>query len=239
CGAITADYIFSIIISASKRTMARCAFLAVAMGFGVVSPTLPRRTVLGIAALGVLYFAFSIAADVYQNTVSLGREIPWLDLPVNALNIIFLMAILMSLSRLLQQLQSAHQDAKLSMYRKLYRVFIGNAAFALIIWLVCLSMQMSNNPNYWRVYFLYQAQPAFTYMAFLMAVRCCARARVHSATPHFAAPPLAAARHTGLFTPPRARSHAADCTHLAAWRRGVPLCLVQPVFHHGGHRCAR
>ena len=59
------------------------------MGFGVVFPSLPRRTALGIAALGLAYTVFGIIAEVELETSFEVGPSMW-EMPVTVLDLLFL-----------------------------------------------------------------------------------------------------------------------------------------------------
>lgn len=109
CGPPTADYMAAVVVSVFKRAVSRCLLLAVALGFGVVHPSLSRRATITTVALGIAYLVASLIYDVSRETAYDSAAPTIWELPVLVLDMIFLMGIYGGLGKLRRELQAAGQ----------------------------------------------------------------------------------------------------------------------------------
>ncbi|KAJ4823277.1 hypothetical protein Tsubulata_028454, partial [Turnera subulata] len=118
-------------VGAVRKTVSRLLVLCVAMGYGVVRPTLGGLT-SKVILLGVTYFLASELLNVteYVGTISdfSGRARLLLVLPDAFLDAFLILWIFTSLSRTLEQLQVKRSAVKLDIYRK-----FSNALAAIVI----------------------------------------------------------------------------------------------------------
>ena len=132
---VTADYMSSVVANVFKRSASRVLLLAVAMGFGVVFPTLPQRTSLGLLGLGVAYTIAGILDEVERETTYDATPSAW-ALPVVLLDLVFLALINIYHERTTKGLVASKQDEKLRMYRSLVRVVFFNVAAHVVITII-------------------------------------------------------------------------------------------------------
>ena len=107
------------------RASSRALLLAVALGFGVVHPTLGRREVAYISGLTFAYFIFGIIETLAPRP-AVGEPGSMWEFPVVVLDAVFIMWIYTGLLKLRVELTAAHQDAKLKMYARLMNVIVAN-----------------------------------------------------------------------------------------------------------------
>ncbi|CDO97526.1 unnamed protein product [Coffea canephora] len=108
-------------IGAIRKTLLRLLILSVAMGFGVVRPTLGGLTTK-VLLLGITYFLASELLNIaeYVGTINdiAGRARVFLVLPDALLDAFLILWIFTSLSKTLEQLQAKRSSVKLDIYRK-------------------------------------------------------------------------------------------------------------------------
>lgn len=100
--------VWAVTISAVKKTLSRLLLLVVAMGYGVVRPTLGGVT-SKVMILGVVYFVAIEALELVENLGNIndfsGKSKLYLVLPVAFLDAWFILWIFSSLSKTLEKLQ--------------------------------------------------------------------------------------------------------------------------------------
>ncbi|XP_020090894.1 transmembrane protein 87A-like [Ananas comosus] len=115
-----------------KRTVARVIILIVAMGYGVVRPTLGGLT-SKVIMLGGTFFLASEILELVENVGAIsdlsGKARLFLVLPVALLDAFFIIWIFTSLSKTLDKLQARRLMVKLDIYRK----FTNALAVAVIV----------------------------------------------------------------------------------------------------------
>nr|GMC94334.1 transmembrane protein 87A-like [Ipomoea batatas] len=113
--------IWAVTFSAIKKTVSRLLLLVVAMGYGVVRPTLGGIT-SKVLLLGVVYFLASEALELVEHLGNIndfsGKARLFLVLPVALLDSCFIVWIFSSLSKTLEKLQVRRSLAKLELYRR-------------------------------------------------------------------------------------------------------------------------
>ncbi|XP_072976484.1 uncharacterized protein [Typha angustifolia] len=113
--------LWAVTFTAVKKTVSRLLLLVVAMGYGVVRPTLGGIT-SRVSLLGVVYFIASEALELVEHLGNIndfsGKARLFLVLPVALLDATFIIWIFSSLSKTLEKLQSRRSIAKLDLYRK-------------------------------------------------------------------------------------------------------------------------
>ncbi|GJP75317.1 hypothetical protein CLOP_g5770 [Closterium sp. NIES-67] len=113
--------VWAVSVGAVRKTVSRILILVVAMGFGVVRPTLGGLSGK-VLALGGAYLVAAEGLDVMQNVgaiddLSSGERVI-LVLPVAVLDAAFILWIFTALSKTLSQLQAKRTTHKLELYRR-------------------------------------------------------------------------------------------------------------------------
>eukprot|EP00475_Leptophrys_vorax_P027983 TRINITY_DN4013_c0_g2_i1.p2 TRINITY_DN4013_c0_g2~~TRINITY_DN4013_c0_g2_i1.p2 ORF type:complete len:337 (+),score=12.61 TRINITY_DN4013_c0_g2_i1:138-1013(+) len=113
--------VWAVSVGAVRKTVSRILILVVAMGFGVVRPTLGGLSGK-VMALGGAYLLAAECLDVMQNVgavddLSSGEKVA-LVLPVAVLDAVFILWIFTALSKTLSQLQAKRTTHKLDLYRR-------------------------------------------------------------------------------------------------------------------------
>lgn len=128
-----------------KRTVSRLIILLVAMGYGVVRPTLGGLT-SKVLMLGGTFLLASEVLELVENVGAIsdlsGKARLFFVLPVAVLDAFFILWIFTSLSSTLNKLQARRMFAKLDIYRK----FTNALAVAVIVsvgW-ICYEVILSN-----------------------------------------------------------------------------------------------
>ena len=121
----------------------RLLILVVAMGFGVVKPSLGSTT-YRVLALGGFYFFFSATQRVYElsshtSTITFVQYV--LLLPVAFLDLVFFFWTFLSCNQIINQLSSRDQGVKLDLYVRFRRLlfftmFLGSVWSALYAFLI-------------------------------------------------------------------------------------------------------
>lgn len=132
-----------------KRTVSRLIILMVAMGYGVVRPTLGGLT-SKVLLLGGTFFVASEVLELVENVGAIsdlsGKARLFFVLPVAILDAFFVLWIFTSLSSTLNKLQARRMLAKLDIYRK----FTNALAVAVIVsvgW-ICYELYFKSNDVY-------------------------------------------------------------------------------------------
>ncbi|KAL9254793.1 Transmembrane protein 87A-like protein [Drosera capensis] len=128
----TGTTVWAVTFGVVKRAVSRLIILMVAMGYGVVRPTLGGIT-SKVAMLGATFFLASEVLELVENVGAIsdlsGKARLFLVLPVALLDAFFILWIFTSLSATLNKLQARRIMAKLDMYRK----FTNALAVAVIV----------------------------------------------------------------------------------------------------------
>ncbi|XP_071716437.1 uncharacterized protein [Rutidosis leptorrhynchoides] len=167
--------IWAVTISAIKKTVSRLLLLVVAMGYGVVRPTLGGVT-SKVLILGAVYFVASEALELVENLGNIsdfsGRSKLYLVLPVAFLDAWFILWIFSSLSKTLEKLQLRRSIVKLEVYRK----FTNALALFVLLSIAWIGYELYFNATdpiseLWRIYWII---PAFwSLLAFALLVVIC------------------------------------------------------------------
>ncbi|KAL8224753.1 hypothetical protein R6Q57_017310 [Mikania cordata] len=167
--------IWAVTISAIKKTLARLLLLVVAMGYGVVRPTLGGVT-SKVLILGFMYFVASELLELVDHLGTIddftGRTKLYLVLPVVFLDAWFILWMFSSLSKTLEKLQMRRSIAKLEVYRK----FTNALALFVLISIAWIGYELYFNAtdpisDLWRIYWII---PAFwSLLAFSLLVVIC------------------------------------------------------------------
>lgn len=108
-------------VGAVRKTVSRLLILSVAMGYGVVRPTLGGLT-SKVLLLGITYFLATELLDIAENVGTIndisGKARLFLVLPDAFLDAFLILWIFTSLSRTLEKLQARRSSVKLDIYRK-------------------------------------------------------------------------------------------------------------------------
>ncbi|XP_062188481.1 uncharacterized protein LOC133891754 [Phragmites australis] len=142
---------------ALRGAVSRVLVLLVAMGHGVVRPTLAGLSAR-VAGLGAAFFAAAEALEVVENVGTVSDHSPtptrrlFLVLPVAALNTVFFYWIFSSLSKTLNKLKAKRMTVKLEMYRKFTNALI--IAVAVSLGWITFEIHFKSTDEYnerWRV----------------------------------------------------------------------------------------
>ncbi|RWR95872.1 transmembrane protein 87B-like protein [Cinnamomum micranthum f. kanehirae] len=113
--------IWAVTFGAIKRTISRIIILMVAMGYGVVRPTLGGLT-SKVIMLGATFFLASEVLELVENVGTIddisGKARLFLVLPVAILDTFFILWIFNALTQTLNKLQARRMLTKLDIYRK-------------------------------------------------------------------------------------------------------------------------
>jgi hypothetical protein len=150
---ITSDYITAVVLNVLKRAVSRVLLLAVSMGFGVIYPSLPTRVTLGLGAMGALYAIAGIVAAVQAETTYDDAPSSW-ELPVFALDLVFLALIQAHHTRTTTSLKESNQTEKLRMYSRLVRVVMANVIAHILLTVVVLGIRGGHVALDWRALFV-------------------------------------------------------------------------------------
>jgi len=166
--------IVGVIVSTIKRTVSRLLVLIVAMGFGVVKPTLGTST-YKVLVLGILYLIFSgilNIVDLVQRTTQVSLSVVFfLVFPVAVLDTSFYWWIFLSLLRTISQLQTRKQGIKLSMYKQFFVTLIVSGISSALIIVIQLFVTVSEDvDNLWKVQWIWSAFWHILYLMILLAV---------------------------------------------------------------------
>ncbi|XP_057455047.1 uncharacterized protein LOC130746437 [Lotus japonicus] len=141
--------IWAVTFGTVKRTVARLIILIVAMGYGVVRPTLGGLT-SKVIMLGGTFFVASEVLELVEHVGAIsdlsGKAKLFLVLPSAVLDVFFILWIFTSLSATLTKLQARRMMIKLDMYRK----FTNALAVAVIVsvgW-ICYELHFKSNDVY-------------------------------------------------------------------------------------------
>ncbi|KAI3448312.1 hypothetical protein Pfo_004977 [Paulownia fortunei] len=124
-------------IGAIRRTVSRILILSVAMGYGVVRPTLGGLTTK-VLLIGITYFVASEMLNIAEYVGSIndiaGRARVFFVLPVAFLDAFLILWIFTSLSKTLEQLQAKRSSIKLDIYRKFSNA-LAVTVIASVVWI--------------------------------------------------------------------------------------------------------
>jgi hypothetical protein len=166
--------VFSILLSALKRTVSRVLVLVVGMGYGVVKPTL-GTTRYKVSLLGTLYFVFAAAMMLVQES-DRSADVSWatavfLVVPVAVLDTGFYWWIFLSLLRTIAQLKARRQVVKLSMYQWLFNTLAASAVVSTCVVLYqVIAFSISHPDDHWRTAWLWPAFWEVLYLIVLIAL---------------------------------------------------------------------
>ena len=150
---ITSDYMAGVVLNVLKRAVSRVLLLAVAMGFGVLHPSLPHKVSAGLAALGLVYAAFGILAAVKAETSYDDTPTTW-ELPLFALDLVFLALIQAHHTRTTASLKDSNQTEKLRMYSSLVKVVMANVVAHILLTVMVLGIRGGHVALDWRALFV-------------------------------------------------------------------------------------
>jgi hypothetical protein len=150
---VTSDYMAAVVLNVAKRAVSRVLLLAVAMGFGVVHPALPRRATALLAGLCGAYALSALLAAVERETTYEAGPNTW-ELPVVLLDLVFLVLINAYHTATTKGLTESGQAEKLRMYALLVKVVVANVVAHILLTLVVISVRNGTGAMDWRVLFL-------------------------------------------------------------------------------------
>ena len=143
--------------------------LAVALGYGVVHTTLPRKTALAILALGAAYMLVGVLDSINRQTSYDIGPSTW-EIPVLVLDFLFVGWIYVGLSKIKAELTASAQHAKLGMYNSLTYVIMFNIGGWFLATLIMVGIRMGGLPLPWKSLFIFGAWGCV----------CCACARAYT-----------------------------------------------------------
>ncbi|GER30442.1 lung seven transmembrane receptor family protein [Striga asiatica] len=124
-------------IGSVRKTISRILILSVAMGYGVVRPTLGGLTVK-VLLVGITYFLATEMLNIAENVGSIndiaGRARVFFVVPVAFLDAFLILWIFTSLSKTLEQLQAKRSSIKLDIYRKFSNA-LALTVVASVVWI--------------------------------------------------------------------------------------------------------
>lgn len=141
--------IWAVTFGTIKRTVARLIILMVAMGYGVVRPTLGGLT-SKVIMLGLTFFLASEALELVENVGAVndvsGKARLFLVLPVAFLDAFFILWIFSALNATLNKLQAKRMTVKLDIYRKFTNA-LAVAVIVSVFW-ICYEIYFKANDVY-------------------------------------------------------------------------------------------
>jgi len=166
--------IVGVLIITIKKAVSRILVLVVAMGYGIVRPTLgtSKNKVL---LYGILYLIFSgilnVIELVQRTTVISLSLVFFIVFPVALLDTGFYWWIFLSLIRTISQLQIRKQTIKLVMYKRFFFTLIISGIISALIIVIQLLLTVSDDlDKQWRIQFLWTAFWHLLYLAILLAI---------------------------------------------------------------------
>lgn len=166
----TSDYMTAVVLNVAKRAISRVLLLAVTLGFGVVHPSLDKRTTFALMVMGAAYFGFGVLDDVSRETAYDATGPSAWELPILVLDLLFVLGIYGGLNKTRRDLSTSGQAAKLQMYTRLLGVLLANVAAWFAITLVLVAIRLKAIPVPWQsLFFLVNFWDAL-YLCVLLAV---------------------------------------------------------------------
>ncbi|KAL6514675.1 hypothetical protein OROGR_020254 [Orobanche gracilis] len=124
-------------IGSIRKTISRVLLLCVAMGYGVVRPTLGGLTTK-VLLIGITFFLASEMLNIAENVGSIndiaGRARVFFVIPVAFLDAFLILWIFTSLSKTLEQLQAKRSSIKLDIYRRFSNA-LAVAVITSVVWI--------------------------------------------------------------------------------------------------------
>ncbi|KAL6513158.1 hypothetical protein OROGR_020644 [Orobanche gracilis] len=124
-------------IGSIRKTISRVLLLCVAMGYGVVRPTLGGLTTK-VLLIGITFFLASEMLNIAENVGSIndiaGRARVFFVIPVAFLDAFLILWIFTSLSKTLEQLQAKRSSIKLDIYRRFSNA-LAVAVITSVLWI--------------------------------------------------------------------------------------------------------
>ncbi|KAK4760798.1 hypothetical protein SAY87_005691 [Trapa incisa] len=141
--------VWAVTFGTVKRTVARLIILIVAMGYGVVRPTLGGLT-SKVVMVGLTFLLASEALELVENVGTVndvsGKARLFLVLPVAFLDAFFILWIFTSLNSTLNKLQVKRMTVKLDIYRKFTNALA--VAVILSVFWICYELYFKANDVY-------------------------------------------------------------------------------------------
>ncbi|CAK9000302.1 Transmembrane protein 87B [Durusdinium trenchii] len=163
----------SIFFLCLKKTLSRVLVLAVAMGYGVVKPTL-GEAMNKIAVLGGAYFVFSCIQITVGNlnhshSVTLGSYV--LVLPVVSLDLVFLAWTFSSLGVIIDSLGVRRQETKMQLYIKFRKMLIACIGSG-VLWSVFFTGALATGwtAAHWESFYILEVFWDVLYFVMLIAM---------------------------------------------------------------------
>ena len=118
--------VVTVILNALKRCASRMLLLVVCFGFGITKSKIPFTRGCSLVVLSVAYLALAINNDMrFEENGTPRKAHSWTNVPVVAVDIVFLTWTFLSLGSIKAGLREQRQTAKLLMYTKLTAVLAG------------------------------------------------------------------------------------------------------------------
>ena len=165
----------AILLTVSRLSLSRMLVVAVALGWGVVRPSLGKNR-WKLVTLGLVYFLCESGLEMIQRYSQIDASVErWriaLIIPVSVLNSVFYWWMFLSLHRLLLFLDGRKQLVKLHIYRQLTVVLIASLVLAVLyagyqIYFTVSQQQMSRWSSLWL---LDQGIPFMIYTLILLSI---------------------------------------------------------------------
>ncbi|XP_074294822.1 uncharacterized protein LOC141622719 [Silene latifolia] len=141
--------VWAVTFGTIKRTVSRLLVLMVAMGYGVVRPTLGGIT-FKVVTLGATFFIASEVLELVENVGTIsdlsGKARLFLVLPVGLWDAVFILWTFNSLSSTLNKLQARRIMAKLDIYRKFTNALM--VAVLVSVGWICYEIYFKSHDTY-------------------------------------------------------------------------------------------
>ncbi|KND04592.1 uncharacterized protein SPPG_00311 [Spizellomyces punctatus DAOM BR117] len=169
--------VFVVVLNAARNSVSFFMLLIVALGYGVVRPTL-GRTMKKCVYLACVHFACGI---VYAASSLLVIDITiWVLLfcvmPLSITMTIFYFWILNGITQSMAHLENRRQAVKLQMYRRLWRLLVASVAVIILMFIVDTVFFMDRDspnwlPDHWQVrWFLLDGWLNLLYLAVFLGI---------------------------------------------------------------------
>eukprot|EP00164_Ancoracysta_twista_P004253 GFYU01005731.1.p1 GENE.GFYU01005731.1~~GFYU01005731.1.p1 ORF type:complete len:515 (+),score=109.61 GFYU01005731.1:170-1714(+) len=157
-----------------KKAVSRMLVLVVAMGYGVLRPSL-GQTAYKVAVLGICYIIFSMLLDILTQLRSTTDISPILHtfaiIPVALIDSAFYWWIFFSLSKNLQYLENRRQLIKLELYKRFTRILVGSIAITCLSILCQMYIMVTHNVEAnWHKLWVFEAYWDVLYFGILVAI---------------------------------------------------------------------
>eukprot|EP01133_Synstelium_polycarpum_P013080 gene13080-15386_t len=158
-----------------KNAGSRAIVLVVAMGYGVIIPTLPRMTVYKVGSTITLYSIFNLLQLYIQTTPAptASREVSYIifSIPVALLDTLFYWWIFFSFTKIMGEMNLKRQKAKIDLYSTFFVILIVSAIVSVILALTQIIMAaVKSMDETWTFQWMWSGFWDCTYYVVLCAI---------------------------------------------------------------------